>query len=246
MTTMTSWTARATCTPPVPKRLPDSVVHFFSEHYQGINIARLRHLDSLGLELEGKHVLDLGAGIGDHSLFYRMKGCDVTALEGRGDLVEFIRYRLGIHAETCDMETDLDLLAATTGFDIVHCYGLLYHLANPARFLAVAAGCGTTMLLETVVAPDDTGEANPADEDRLNATQALSGHGCRPNRKWLYAEMKKHFPNVYVPFHQPRHPQFPRDWATKNATHSRIVYIGSHQPLRSPALSAEFLAVYRP
>jgi len=227
------------------QHLLESAIPFLSQAYQEINIERLKHLDGLGLDLTGRRVIDLGAGIGDHSLFYLMKDCHVTALEGRSDLVDFIRYRLGIPAVTCDMETDLALLRSYSGFDFVHCYGLLYHLSNPAEFLAAAANVGETLLLETIVSPDDSGEANLVAEDRTNATQAVSGLGCRPNRRWLFAAMKALFPFVYVPFRQPRHPQFPCMWEAPNTTHSRVVFIGSHSPVQSRELSTEFLNSYR-
>src|SRR5438045_257276 len=47
---------------------------FLSPAYQSHNIARLQHLDSLGLDLSGKRVLEVGAGVGDHTLFYLYRG----------------------------------------------------------------------------------------------------------------------------------------------------------------------------
>lgn len=223
--------------------LPLPILNFFSTHYQSINIERLKHLDSLGLNLKNKNVVDLGAGVGDHSLFYLLKGCKVTALEGRSDLVEFIKVRFGINAMVCDFEKELDKLANMKDFDVVHCYGLLYHLGNPDSFLKVVAGVGNTLVIETMVSPSSMGTINEVAEDALNSTQAVSGMGCRPNRKWLYSELKKHYKHVYTPKTQPSHPQFPLDWTSipENTTHTRVVFVASHTPVQSDALIEEII-----
>ena len=43
---------------------------FLSKHYQMHNVARLSHLESLGLPINGKSVMEFGAGIGDHTFYY--------------------------------------------------------------------------------------------------------------------------------------------------------------------------------
>src|SRR5690242_1107048 len=52
---------------------------FLSPAYQQHNVARLQHLDSLGLPVCGKRVLELGAGVGDHTIFYLHRNCKVLA-----------------------------------------------------------------------------------------------------------------------------------------------------------------------
>jgi len=51
---------------------------FLSYHYQRHNQRRLEHLASLGLDIAGCTVLEVGAGIGDHTSFFLDRGCEVV------------------------------------------------------------------------------------------------------------------------------------------------------------------------
>ena len=76
--------------------------NFFDARYQLHNIARLSHLNDLNLDLDNKSVLELGAGIGDHTLFYLYRGGQVTPIEGRQELCDFIFKRFAIIANKID------------------------------------------------------------------------------------------------------------------------------------------------
>lgn len=220
------------------KPIKESLLNFFNHTYQHINIERLKHLDSLQLNFENKKIIDLGSGIGDHTLFYLLKNCIVQPVEGRADLVEFIRFRFNLEPACIDFERDLLKLDAFSGFDFIHCYGLLYHLNNPEAFLKKVSSIGNTLLLETMVSYHSDNDLNLIPEDRLNSTQSLSGTGCRPNRKWLFNTLKKNFEHVYVPLTQPEHPQFPKNWdeVKPDNTHTRVVFIASHHKIVSDKL----------
>ena len=56
---------------------------FKNPQYQRHNSRRLEHLASLGLDLHGKSVLELGAGVGDHATFFLDRDCTLTSLEPR-------------------------------------------------------------------------------------------------------------------------------------------------------------------
>jgi len=221
----------------------EPILNFLSHNYQRINIARLKHLHGLKLGIENKKVIDLGAGIGDHTLFYLFRNCNVVPVEGRQDLVNFIKFRFGLDAKCVDFEKELNLLGQFKDFDFVHCFGLLYHLDNPEQFLNVVAGVGNTLLLETMVSPTSNDNVNLILEDKLNSTQAISGMGCRPDRNWLFNMLKKNFEFVYVPLTQPNHVQFPEDWQNIPAgtTHTRVVFIASHSPIKSDMLTQELI-----
>ncbi len=60
---------------------------FLSKHYQMHNVARLSHLESLGLPINGKSVMEFGAGIGDHTFYYLTKGCRMVTTDVRSELV---------------------------------------------------------------------------------------------------------------------------------------------------------------
>src|SRR5579859_1357800 len=125
---------------------------FLEPEAQRINVARLEHLASLGLDLDRKSVLEVGAGIGLHTAFFEQRGCDVLSTDGAPpNVAEMLRRwphrRLGL----LDLDQPTDLRGLGT-FDVVYCYGTLYHLRDPDGALArLAAVCSGVILLETVV-----------------------------------------------------------------------------------------------
>jgi len=230
-----------------PKRKQSSAANFFDPFYQAHNIARLSHLESLGLQLSNRKVLELGAGIGDHTLFYLYKGCSVTPVEGRQELCDFMTKRFGIDAVKIDFESELKKLDSYRSYDVVHCYGLLYHLSNPAEFLSHACKTGELFLLETCVSTDDAADPiNIVDESISDATQAISGKGCRPTRKWLFDELKKYYEYVYMPITQPNHVEFALDLRKKlpDANLTRAIFIASNHKLENPNLTSSIPEKY--
>jgi hypothetical protein len=220
-----------------PKNWPSI---FLDSHYQKINIARLSHLSSLKLDLYGKNVLELGAGIGDHTLFYLYQNCKVLPIEGRSELTAFIRKRFEIEVKQIDLEENCEALSLENGFDIVHCYGLLYHLNNPASLLEASSKCGKMLILETCVSSDYAlDDINLIKEDVRNHSQALHGVGCRPKREWLWNKLSSLYPYVYAPVTQPNHEQFPIDWSIDFPINQlqRSIFIASHGSIKSSMLT---------
>jgi 2-polyprenyl-3-methyl-5-hydroxy-6-metoxy-1,4-benzoquinol methylase len=184
--------------------------YFLSKHYQMHNVARLSHLESLGLPLKSRSVIEFGAGIGDHTFYYLTKGCRMVTTDVRSELVEFIKKRFDVEAFIINAEKDIDKIRKFEKCDIVHCYGLLYHIQNPMEFLRSLNDKCDLLLLETCVSHDLREDgAYIVSEDVENPTQAVSGNGCRPTRKWIYDILKQNFPFVYFPKTQPDHPEFP-------------------------------------
>lgn len=155
---------------------------FMAQPYQKHTVARLEHLDSLDLDIRGRRVLEVGAGIGEHTLFYLHRACQVTSTDGRSELVRFIRNRLGIPAHVLDVETDIGKLTRLGKFDILHCYGLLYHISNAAEFIAHASLAADRMFLETCVTFGHENALHTFAEDPKKIWEATSGRGsCRPD-----------------------------------------------------------------
>lgn len=215
--------------------------NFYSEHYRRHNEARLRHLDSLDLPLRERTVLEVGSGPGHHTWFYAVKGCDITATDARPEcLVEIQKQFPDVKTALVDMNEPKPLEALGT-FDIVHCYGLLYHLQDPATAIAALARvCSDMLLLETCVTPGDGNAINLTDEIGSDYTQSVTSVGCRPTRAWLFEELKKHFPFVYQTRTQPDHEEFPVDWTSIGGDHGlvRVVTVSSRQALDNDQLSA--------
>jgi len=227
------------------KRTPEEV--FWSDHYVRHNMRRLEHLASLGLPLQNRTVLELGAGIGDHTLFYLDRGCSVVALEGREENVVTARKRMvriapiysGNSAEFHSFDLEQPEAAERTTpvaqADIVHCYGLLYHLKQPLPMLQWARGkCSDIMVVETAVSPGEKALLRTVMEDNTQASQALGEHGSRPTRAWVFNTLRRLFPYVYVPSTQPAHEEFPIDWRASQLDGkplTRAVFIAALRPL---------------
>lgn len=218
--------------------------NFYSDHYRRHNEARLQHLDSLGLPLRERTVLEVGSGPGHHTWFYAVKGCDITATDARPECVAEIEKQFpSVRTAQIDMN-EPEPLEALGPFEVVHCYGLLYHLQDPARAIATLARvCSDLLLLETCVTPGDGSDINLTEEIGSDYTQSVTNVGCRPTRKWLFEELKKYFPYVYQTRTQPDHEEFPIDWTSIGEDHGlvRIVTVSSRKPLDNPLLSPTLL-----
>lgn len=215
-------------------------------HYQRHNQRRQEHLATLGLPFRGKTVLEVGAGIGDHTGFLIDRECAVTSTDGRDDLLHVLRERYpAVTTLTWDVEQAPP--AQIAPHDVVYCYGLLYHVRNPGDVIAnLARLTRDFMVLETCVSFGTEAAANLVAEDKNDPTQAVSGTGCRPTRPWVMGELRKHFPYVYVTRFQPWHDEFPVDWrdpGKHGAALSRAVFVASRAPLDERMLSRELLDV---
>lgn len=214
---------------------------FHSDFYLRHNARRLEHLASLDLPVTNLSVLEVGAGIGDHSHFYIDRGCKITITEAREENLVYLRKRYpNIDVQCLDLESPSGLSGAP--FDITHCYGLLYHLSKPEEALSfLAQQTGSMLFLETCVSFGDGDKINLIDEPQSNPTQAFSGVGCRPTRSWVFNQLKRHFEYVYMPLTQPCHPEFPINWSAPEQHSSplqRSVFIASRNHIENPHLTA--------
>ena len=219
---------------------------FQSFHYQRHNRRRQEHLAGLGLDLAGKTVLELGAGIGDHTDFFLDRGCRVVTTEARPENLQLLRARFPAkkypHVEVRALDLDGPDEPFTDTFDIVYSYGILYHLAKPAEAIAfMARRCRGLLLLETCVSFGDEDATHPCEEPSASPSQSVRGRGCRPTRKWVFNQLRWHFEFVYVTRTQPWHEEFPTDWTTAPPPGrlTRSVLVASRHPLRTELLVAD-------
>jgi len=206
-----------------------------------INRARQDHLATLGLDLVGKRVLEVGAGIGLHSQFFLDRNCTLTITDGDPRNVAEMRQRFPDRdVRLLDLDRPAGLPAGLDLFDIVYCYGTLYHLQHPDEALArLAEACRGQILLETIVAPGAHAELHRVTEPP-SRDQAVGGIGCRPTRPWVFEALKRHFGHAYASITQPDHPDFETDWAlTRSFGNMRAIFVGSREALRLPTLTAE-------
>ena len=217
---------------------------FQSYHYLRHNARRLEHLASLRIPVAGMTVLEVGAGIGDHTEYYLDRSCDITITEARSRNIEILLSR---YPNEKVLHLDLERARPVGGapFQVVHCYGLLYHLKNPEQALRfLSDNCLQLLFLETCVSFGRERVVNLVNEDNADVTQAVSGVGCRPTRPWLFDQLQHHFAYVYCTRTQPNHEEFPLDWTAPekhNYGLQRSVFVASRLALDSHVLSRDLL-----
>jgi len=204
-----------------------------------INEARMTHLASLHLPIEGKSVLEVGGGIGLLTEFFEERGCTVLSTDARPEnVMEMKRRWPNRKVATLDLEQP-DAIRAIGTFDVVFCYGTLYHLAAPEPALAALSQVAALILLETCVSRGDE-DASPTVPEELTMNQAIAGVGSRPTRTWVLHRLQKYWGNGYISVTQPAHPDFPTDWlAASSRPLTRAIFVGSKAPLANPALTSE-------
>lgn len=219
----------------------EGVETFDTEAASRLNRARMQHLDSLGLPLAGRTVVDVGCGVGHLAQFFAAKGCDVLCLDARSENIERLQQLYpGCKADVLDLERGA--LAALGPFDVVFAYGLLYHLENP--YLAIqklASASRGLVILETIVADHELPLVR-MDEETATFSQAVQGVGCRPTPSFVALALREAgIPHVYAPRIVPDHEDFRFEWRNdlgwaRDGHPLRCMFVGSREPLGNPNL----------
>jgi SAM-dependent methyltransferase len=224
---------------------------FHNAHYRRHNQRRQEHLASLGLNLRDRRVLEVGAGVGDHTTYFLDRGCTVLSVEPRLENCVVYANVMKEHsaygyagAKRCELvHSDVESLESFVKdrFDVVYCYGLLYHVADPAGALAILSRlCSELLLLETAVRMGVDESMNLGFEDHTMASQSMHGGANRPTRPWLFKQLRSGFAHVYAPRTQPAHEEFPTDWTEasphRGKEYTRAIFIASHRPIANPML----------
>lgn len=215
---------------------------FESDLATAINRARLEHLASLGLPLAGRSVLDVGGGVGHLAQFFAERGCRVLSTDARRENVAHAR-RLYPSLDARVLDVEGDDVTTLGRFDVVFCYGLLYHLENPILALRkLAAVCDDLLLLETLVCDSAAPVLHLYDES-LSANQALRGVGCRPSPSFIVLALDRAgFEFVYAPAEPPEHPDYRFTWrdnldVARDGFNLRCVFVASRRRLESDRLA---------
>jgi SAM-dependent methyltransferase len=214
---------------------------FETPEAHAINKARLEHLDSLALPLDRKTVLDVGAGPGHLAQYFVRRGCTVLSTDARAENVEQCRSLYPGHdARVLDVERDD--IAALGRFDVVFCYGLLYHLEDPLLVLRKLVDvCDQLLLLETMVCDSDAPVLRLEDE-YLSLNQALRGLAHRPSPAWIATTLDRiGMHHVYLTSGPPAHPDYRFEWRNSLETARdghllRGVFVASRGPLENDRL----------
>ena len=219
----------------------DAGTVFDTEAALRINAARLDWLRESGIVQSGTRVLDAGAGVGHFLPYYLGRHCTVVALDGRPENVALMRARHpDVDARVADVQRlDADALGE---FDVIHCFGLLYHLESPIAALRIFRKmCRGVLILETMVCDSSRTVCVMADETKA-ASQALDGLGCRPSPSFLALALNRvGFRYVYGANPPPRHEEFQFAWKdnldTVRDNHAlRCVFVAADVPIGNAPL----------
>lgn len=210
--------------------------------YLEITQARIAHLASLKLDLSGKSIIDVGCGTGRLTEFLVSQGANVFAIDGREDNIQQLRiFYPNVKADVVDLETDEMLKYGP--FDIVFCYGVLYHLSDPLHFIKNAEKlCKYMILIETCITDAWEPICKIEVEDGTNNSQSIHHAGSRPSPAYVVFCLKKAgFPYIYTPKEKPVHPQFHYTKQNSYMSHQnghliREIFIASRKKLDNDQL----------
>lgn len=205
---------------------------FDQRHYLELIEARAatmkRVVKTLKSALALSDALDAGCGVGFFSQVLCRCGLNTRGFDGRPENVEEARNRFpGIPFETNDVERREVLELGK--FDLVVCFGLLYHLENPLLAIrhlhAMTRKC---LLLESMCLPDERSSMLLREEPR-QSDQSLTDVACYPSEAGLVKMLyRAGFTTVCRVLPLPDHDDF-RD--TREHARRRTMLLASFQPI---------------
>lgn len=185
---------------------------FDLEHYDLLNRARSEVVAGLIAELKPKlnlqTAIDVGCGLGYFSQFLKCLGLDVTAVDGRRENLNEAQRR-SPEIRFLHFNVEDSAIRSLGKFDLVFCFGLLYHLENPMlaiRHLREMAG--RLLLVEAVIQPGDE-PVMALIEETANEDQGLNYIAFYPTEACLLKMFyRAGFSYAYTFSTKPNHPEY--------------------------------------
>jgi SAM-dependent methyltransferase len=198
---------------------------FNNKEYQQADIVRFDNFNLLNIDFNGKTILELGSGIGNHTDFIlSKKPKKIVSIEGQLCNFDILKTKFKDNKKVHTIHHNLELPYPFLSdyFDWVYNYGLLYHLKNPFESIDYLKNLAhSNMILETCI--EFNGEENNLEEGNT-PSQALNRIGSRPNKDILFEKLKTIYQNVYYPL-QPKHEWFDIYNEQNDASLKRVVII---------------------
>jgi SAM-dependent methyltransferase len=210
---------------------------FDLQHYELLNRARgdvvTRLLAELQPALNLRTAIDVGCGFGHFSGLLRSLGFDVTAIDGRAENAAQARRRYpDVNFIVANAEDLLSLELPC--FDLVLCFGLLYHLENPFRVIRnLHALTQKILLVEGICVPGEKPFMELLDECAIE-DQGLNFVAFYPSEACLVKMLyRSGFPFVYLFKRLPEHPVYRQSVTRKR---ERTLLLASKVALTAPGL----------
>jgi len=190
-------------------------------------------LPDLIKQLALKSALDVGCGVGYFSAFLRDMGFRVVALDGRRENIEEAQKRFP-DIEFYHLNIEEPSVQRLGSFDLVLCFGLLYHLENPfAAMRNLHALTNKLLLIESMCVPANEPILYLRDEGQ-SQDQSLNFVAFYPSESCLSKMCyRAGFPFVYRFNQLPLHEDFKTTLLRKRA---RTMLAASKVPLNSSFL----------
>jgi tRNA (mo5U34)-methyltransferase len=178
--------------------------------------------------------IDVGCGLGYFSGFLQSLGFNVTAVDGRPEnAAEAARRFPSIPFHVMNAE---DPQLRTLGaFDLVFCFGLLYHLENPLLVIRQLRAMSRSLLIvEGMCIPGETSTMELLDENQID-DQGLNYVGFYPSEPCLIKMLyRAGYPFVYRLRKPPADFRF---MGTRSRKRERTLLVASMQNLITPGLA---------
>lgn len=106
--------------------------------FEGPAAMEVKHvLDSLG-DLRGRRILEVGAGLGEASVYFALQGATVVASDLSPAMVRFQQRLAAHHGVTITSHAGpAETLELPGGFDVIYAANLLHHLTDKETFLRI-------------------------------------------------------------------------------------------------------------
>lgn len=212
---------------------------FDQSHYDALNAARGETLARLLPEMKQclnlKTALDLGCGLGHFAEILHQQGLEVLAVDGRAENVEEAGRRFP-HLKFQVADVQDPQLPQLGKFDLVFCFGLLYHLENPFRVVRSIAELSSKLtLIEGIVYPSPEPAMVLMDEN-TGVDQGLNYMAFYPSEPCLIKMLRRSgLEHCYNPQLMPTHPEYRRG---SNGFRRRTVLAAAREPIESNLLTA--------
>lgn len=211
---------------------------FDESHYELLDRSRgevaSRLLAEVKVPLGIQTVLDVGCGLGYFSRLLKELDFKVTAIDGRiGNLEEAQKRSPGIQFFEFDAQDPG--MKSFGKFDLVFCFGLLYHMENPLMAIRhLRAMTNTILFVESVIFPGEEPILALIDESSYE-DQGLSHLAFYPTEPCLIKMLyRAGFACVYEFLRQPDHPDYREMPGSRRA---RTMLVASFAPVGSKELA---------
>jgi len=185
---------------------------FDAAHYESLNTSRGALVSALLAQLKEplrlRTAIDVGCGLGYFSALLKSLGFEVSAVDGRQQNVEEASRRNSAIKFNC-YDAQSPELVKQGKFDLVFCFGLLYHLENPFLTIRYLREMTRNLLLvEGVIYPGANPIMGLVDEG-LTEDQGLNHVAFYPTESCLVKMLyRSGFPYVYRFHPLADHPEY--------------------------------------